>query len=49
MKSLVKVKTRKKAMGPDDIPMEAWNCVGEIGSIWLTRVFNKIKNKENAK
>ena len=29
-------------MGLDDIPIEAWKCLGEVGEIWLTRLFNKI-------
>ena len=23
-------------------PIEAWKCLGEVGEIWLTRLFNKI-------
>ena len=25
-----------KATGPDDILIEAWKCLGEVGEIWLT-------------
>lgn len=32
----------EKAMRPDNIPIEAWKCLGEIGWAWLTRLFNKI-------
>ena len=27
---------------PNDILIEAWICLGKVGCIWLTRVFNKI-------
>ena len=30
------MKTRK-AMGPNDIPIEGWKCLGKIGWILLTR------------
>ncbi|KAJ7971514.1 Retrovirus-related Pol polyprotein LINE-1 [Quillaja saponaria] len=31
-----------KALGPDDIPIEVWRCLGDIGITWLTNLFNKI-------
>ncbi|KAK9099195.1 hypothetical protein Syun_026240 [Stephania yunnanensis] len=31
-----------KACGPDEIPIEVWKCLGEIGLIWLTKLYNKI-------
>ena len=30
---------RNKAVGPDDIPIEAWKCLGDWGIDWLTRLF----------
>ena len=40
----------EKATGPDDIPIEARKCFGEVGEIWLTRLFNKILiDKENVR
>lgn len=30
------------AMGPDGILIEAWKCIGEVGRVWLTRLFNEI-------
>ncbi|GJU78561.1 hypothetical protein Tco_1275631 [Tanacetum coccineum] len=33
---------RNKAVGPDQIPIEVWRCLGNDGVIWLTSVFNKI-------
>ncbi|KAI5099810.1 gastrula zinc finger protein XlCGF28.1-like [Silurus meridionalis] len=31
-----------KSVGPDDIPVEAWRCLGEMAVKFLTRLFNKI-------
>ncbi|XP_056690259.1 uncharacterized protein [Spinacia oleracea] len=33
---------RKRAVGPDGIPIEVWRCLGERGVVWLTTLFNKI-------
>ena len=46
-KALKQMKTGKP-MGPDNIPIETWKCLGEVGEIWLTRLFNKILMTENA-
>ncbi|KAM2784937.1 hypothetical protein PS2_006010 [Malus domestica] len=32
----------KKAIGPDDIPIEVWKLLGETGITWLTDLFNRI-------
>ena len=40
-KALKQMKTGK-ATGLDDIPIEAWKCLGEVRAIWLTRLFNEI-------
>lgn len=34
-----KAKTRK-AVGPDDIPVEVWKCQEEVDVEFLTRFFN---------
>ena len=31
-----------KAVGPDDIPVEAWKCLGEVAVEFLTKLFNNI-------
>ena len=31
-----------RAVGPDDIPIEVWKCLGEKGITWLTKLFNEI-------
>ncbi|KAI5089396.1 hypothetical protein C0J45_20804 [Silurus meridionalis] len=35
-----------KSVGPDDIPVEAWRCVGEMAVEFLTRLFNRILEGE---
>ena len=39
--ALKKMKS-KKAVGPDNIPIEVWRCLGQSGLRWLTDLFNKI-------
>lgn len=31
-----------KAVGPDNIPIEVWRYLGEVGLVWLTKLFNHI-------
>jgi hypothetical protein len=31
-----------KAVGPDQIPVEAWRCMGEMAVGWFTKIFNDI-------
>ena len=31
-----------KAVGPDQIPVEVWKFMGEVGLEWLTELFNVI-------
>ena len=46
-KSLKQMNTGKTT-GLDDILIEAWKCLREVGDIWLTRLFEKIlMTKEN--
>ena len=35
-----------KAVGPDDIPVEAWRNLGDIAERLLTRLFNRILEGE---
>ena len=35
-----------KAVGPDNIPVEAWKYLGEIAVVFLTRLFNRILSGE---
>ncbi|XP_071695456.1 uncharacterized protein [Rutidosis leptorrhynchoides] len=32
---------RNKSVGPDQIPIEVWRCLGDTGVRWLTCLFNK--------
>ncbi|XP_071726966.1 uncharacterized protein [Rutidosis leptorrhynchoides] len=41
VKSALRKTGRNKAVGPDQIPIEAWRCLGEDGVRWLTCLFNK--------
>ena len=31
-----------KVVGPDDIPVEVWKCLGEVVGDFLTRLFNRV-------
>lgn len=42
----MKRKKSGKVVGPDDIPVEAWKCLGEMAVEFLTRLFNKILESE---
>ncbi|KAM1519455.1 hypothetical protein ACFX1Z_022250 [Malus domestica] len=44
--ALKKMKHRK-AVGPDDIPIEVWKVLGETGIAWLTDLFNRILKTKN--
>ncbi|MCJ8736954.1 hypothetical protein PDJAM_G00018110 [Pangasius djambal] len=35
-----------KAVGPDDIPVEVWKCLGEAAVEFLTSVFNRVLESE---
>ncbi|XP_016106680.1 uncharacterized protein [Sinocyclocheilus grahami] len=37
---------RGKAVGPDDIPVEVWKCLGEMAVEFLTRLFNEVLESE---
>ena len=38
--------TNGKAVGPDDIPIETWKTLGDIGVNFLTKLFNQILETE---
>ncbi|KAI5619610.1 hypothetical protein C0J50_21007 [Silurus asotus] len=42
VKAVIKRMKSGKLVGPDDIPVEAWRCLGEMKVEFLTRLFNKI-------
>ena len=35
-----------KTLGPDEIPVDVWKCLGEVAVEFLTRKFNKILESE---
>ena len=35
-----------KAVGPDDIPMEVWKCLGDIALEFLTKLYNRTMESE---
>ena len=35
-----------KAIGPDDIPVEVWKCLGEIALEFLTKLYNRTMESE---
>ena len=36
----------RKAVGPDDIPVEVWKCLGEIALEFLTKLYNRTLESE---
>ncbi|KAK3560019.1 hypothetical protein QTP86_033818 [Hemibagrus guttatus] len=44
-KALKKMKSGK-AVGPDDIPVEVWKCLGEAAVEFLTSLFNRVLESE---
>ncbi|KAK3560803.1 hypothetical protein QTP86_019503, partial [Hemibagrus guttatus] len=44
-KSLKRMKSGK-AVGPDDIPVEVWKCLGEAAVEFLTSLFNRVLESE---
>ncbi|KAK3515358.1 hypothetical protein QTP70_018753 [Hemibagrus guttatus] len=45
-KALKKMKSGK-AVGPDDIPVEVWKCLGEAAVEFLTSLFNRVLESES--
>ncbi|KAK3507183.1 hypothetical protein QTP70_009514 [Hemibagrus guttatus] len=44
-KALMRMKSGK-AVGPDDIPVEVWKCLGEAAVEFLTNLFNRVLESE---
>ena len=42
VENALKFMKNNKAVGPDDIPIEAWKCLGKVAITWLTKLFNLI-------
>ena len=41
-KNALKRMKKGKVVGPDELPVEGWKCMGKMGIKFLTRLFNKL-------
>ena len=46
VKTALKKMKKGKARGPDDIPVEVWLILGDVGIEWLTKLINKVLKGE---
>ncbi|KAI5606596.1 hypothetical protein C0J50_2095 [Silurus asotus] len=46
VRAAIKRMKNGKSVGPDDIPVKAWRCLGEMAVEFLTRLFNRILEGE---
>ena len=42
VKNALRRMKKGKAVGPDELPIEVWKCMGEMGIKFLTRLFNRL-------
>ena len=42
VKNALRRMKKGKAVGPDELPVEVWKCMGKMGIEFLTRLFNKL-------
>ena len=42
VKNALRRMKKGKAVGPDELPVEVWKCMGEMGMKFLTRLFNRL-------
>ena len=42
VKNALRRMKKDKAVGPDELPIEVWKCMGEMGIEFLTRLFNRL-------
>ena len=42
VKNALKRMKKGKAVGPDELPVEVWKCMGKMGIEFLTRLFNRL-------
>ena len=40
VKNALRKMIKDKAVGPDELPIEVWKCMGKMGIKFLTRLFN---------
>ena len=46
MKNALRRMKKGKAVGQDELPVEVWKCMGEMGIKFLTRLFNRLLMSE---
>ena len=42
VKNALKRMKKGKVVGPDELPVEVWKCMGKMGIKFLTRLFNRL-------
>ena len=42
VKNVLRRMKTDKAVGPDELPVEVWKCMGEMATKFLTRLFNRL-------
>ena len=42
VKNTLRRMKKGKAVGPDELPVKVWKCMGEMGIKFLTRLFNRL-------
>ena len=42
VKNVLRRMKKGKVVGPDELPVEVWKCMGEMGIKFLTRLFNRL-------
>ena len=42
VKNVLRRMKKGKAVGPDELPVEVWKCMGEMGIEFLTKLFNRL-------
>ena len=42
VKNLLRMKKKGKAVGPDELSVKVWKCMGKMGIKFLTRLFNRL-------
>ena len=47
VKTTLRKMKKGKACGSDDIPIEVWMALGDVGIVWLTKLFNEILKKKH--
>ena len=42
VKNALRIMKKNKAVGPDELPVKVWKCMGKMGIKFLTRLFNRL-------